>query len=75
MDNEILLNLSTKYETKPAHILLNWARQQNLNIIPRSKDTNHIIENFNFKNMNFSIDDILLLDSLDENYATHPQYL
>ena len=73
MDNCVLQDLSKKYNRTPAQILLKWGLQQNFNIIPRSSNSSHIEENIN---LNFDIldEDMYILNGLNEDYYTHPQY-
>jgi diketogulonate reductase-like aldo/keto reductase len=72
-DNLQLINVSNKYLKTPAQIMLKWAIQNNYNVIPRSGNPIHIKEDFD---LDFVIEpnDIELLNSLNSDYYTHPQY-
>lgn len=72
-DNDVLQEIAKKYLRTPAQIMLKWALQKEFYIIPRSSKFNHIAENI-VLDFNINDDDMLLLDSLDIGYTTHPQY-
>jgi len=73
-DNIILQEISKKYNKSIAQILLKWAVQKGYSVIPRTSQYDHLVENMS---LDFIIDtnDMDQLDKLDENFATHPQYL
>lgn len=73
MDNPTLLRISRIYDKTPAQILLKWGIQKGFNVIPRSSNSEHVIENINL-HFNIIEDDMNILDSLNEDYYTHPQY-
>lgn len=67
-DNEKLIEISKKYNTSVANIMLMWAVYYNYIIIPRTKEVDHMIENKVYKCI-LSKDDIEILNSLNENYC------
>lgn len=74
LDHPILVDMANKNRISPAQVLLQWSKQKGYTIIPRSQNQVHIVENFE-EVSDLSEEEMELLDTLDENYATHPQYL
>jgi diketogulonate reductase-like aldo/keto reductase len=73
-ENTTIQELSKKYDTTPASILLSWAKYKHFNVIPRTTNLQHLQDNIiNFVQLEH--DDISLLDKCDEGFATHPQYI
>jgi diketogulonate reductase-like aldo/keto reductase len=58
-----------------ATLLLKWALQNNLKIIPRSANRQHIFDNFNLGSELLSEEIMRRLDGLDCGFATHPQHI
>ena len=73
MNNPTLQRIACNYNKSPAQILLKWGIQKGYNVIPRSSNLEHINENI-MLDFNVSEEDIDLLDSLNCDYYTHPQY-
>ena len=73
MNNPTLQRISNNYNKSPAQILLKWGIQKGYNVIPRSSNPEHIKENI-MLDFNIEEEDINLLDSLNCDYYTHPQY-
>lgn len=73
MNDPTLVKISNKYNKTPAQILLKWGISKGYNVIPRSSNPLHIQENII---LDFDIieSDITILDNLNEEYYTHPQY-
>lgn len=68
-----LIDIGVKYSKTPAQIMLKWGIQHNYRVIPRSKNPQYIKEDFD---LDFIIEseDMDLLDGLNCDYYTHPQY-
>lgn len=72
--NDLVLQiLSNKYSKTPAQIMLRWGQQNGYYLIPRSSNSEHIIDDFNI-DFNISDEDMTILNSMNINYTTHPQY-
>lgn len=73
MYDPVIKDIANKYNKSPAQIMLIWGIQNGYNVIPRSCNPSHIKENYE---LNFSIsnDDIDILNKLNCDYYTHPQY-
>ena len=73
MDNLTLQRIAAYYNKSPAQILLKWGLQKGFNVIPRSSNPEHIKENITL-DFDISDEDINILDALNCDYYTHPQY-
>lgn len=74
MNNPVLNYYAQKYNSTCAQIMLQWGKQKQFVIIPRSKDESHIQENIS-SSFEISSEDMEELNQLDCQYATHPMYL
>lgn len=70
MDNSVINQLANKYHKSYAQIMLRWAFQQKVVIIPKSVNPKRIEENFNILDFNITDEDMDLLGSLDKNLRT-----
>lgn len=72
--NEMIVNIANKLNKTPQQVLLKWAIQQNIRVIPMSQNPDHIKDNFN---LDFEIpkDMIDNMSELNENYSHYPKYL
>jgi len=77
INDEIVVDVSKKYERTPAQVLLKWALQQGVGVIPKSTNDVHIT-------MNFQLDDFVIDDSdmarlsalnLDKHYCWDPSLI
>ena len=72
-----LLSMAKKYSKSPAQIILRWAIQQNIVVIPKSTDVNKIKENAQLYDFNIEKEDMEELNSLNENlrFCWNPEEL
>ena len=70
MDEPRLVSISEEISKTPAQVLIRWAMQKGLVVLPKSVNTNRIIENFAV--FDFEISDSLMkrLDDLNERFVT-----
>lgn len=61
-----LIKIAEKYSKSPAQILIRWALQHNLVVLPKSAHRERIIENASVFDFNISAEDMNFLDSFDE---------
>ncbi len=62
-----LIELADKYDKTPAQILIRWALQKNIVVIPKSSNPKRIEENADVFDFNISANDLNRLDNFDEN--------
>lgn len=74
LDDERLASIAKKYDKTPAQILLKWATQQGIVVIPKSGNPQRIRENFNLFDFEISDEDIKEMNQWDENarYGSDP---
>lgn len=58
--------LSKKYEKTPAQILLRWAIQKGISVIPKSTNKKRLAENFNVFDFEINESDQHCLDNVKE---------
>jgi len=77
MDNEIINQLADKYSKSYAQIMLRWAFQQNVIIIPKSVNSSRIKENINIFDFELTKTDMDLLKKQDKNLRTcwNPEFV
>lgn len=66
LDDELLLELSKKYNKTSSQIILNWHIQKGIYAIPKSETPSRIIENFNSQNFELSCEDIIKIDNMNK---------
>jgi len=73
LTDPIIQEISKNYNKTPAQIMLKWGIHNSYNVIPRSSNPAHIKENYD---LNFTINQkhLDLLNNLNCDYYTHPQY-
>ena len=70
LDNRTINELASTYNKTAANILLRWALQHDVVIIPKSRQTHRIRENANIFDFEISAQDMILIDQLDEGFKT-----
>ncbi len=68
LNDKTLLMIAEKNHKTSAQILIRWALQHDIVVIPKSANKDRIYENSDVFDFNISDDDIRTLDSLKENY-------
>lgn len=69
-----LESFSKENNISKAQSLLAWALSQNMIVLPRSSNPNHIKENFLSQKVVLTREQIDHFSVYDEGYTTHPQY-
>ena len=65
-----LAAVATKNKKSPAQIILRWALQKDIVVIPKSKSKERIVENTDIFDFKISEEDMKALDELNEDYRT-----
>lgn len=64
--NEVIINLSKKYNKTPAQIVLRWHFENGIIAIPKASTTKKILENIDIFDFCLSTEDLELITSLDD---------
>ncbi|CAF0883980.1 unnamed protein product [Brachionus calyciflorus] len=67
VDNETIKNIAKKHGKTSAQILLKWAVQQNISVIPKSSQVSHLRDNIDIFDFNLDEQDVDLINKLDRN--------
>ena len=70
LDQDIVCVLATKYAKTPAQIVLRWAVQKGICVIPKSSNPARISENLDLWSFELEPSETELLDSLNQNLHT-----
>ncbi len=68
LDHKTLVSLGEKYGKSPAQIMIRWALQHDIVVIPKSVHEKRIEENAQVFDFTISPDDMQQLDSLNQNF-------
>lgn len=66
-NNEIITKLANKYKKTSAQIILRWQIQAGYIVIPGSKNSEHIKENYNIFNFELSLEDMNEIYNINKN--------
>jgi len=72
LGNDTIRNIGEKYNKSPAQIILRWDIQHAVVTIPKSEQTEHIVENVDIFDFELTEEDMEKLDSLDEGKRFGP---
>jgi methylglyoxal/glyoxal reductase len=70
LKDEALVEIAEKYNKTTAQIILRWALQHNIVVIPKSVHKKRIIENSQLYDFNISNEDMDKLNSLNQDFRT-----
>jgi diketogulonate reductase-like aldo/keto reductase len=70
LDDPKLLEIAKKYKKTAAQILIRWALQRDVVVIPKSSNLARIRENADVFDFNIFPEDMIVLDSFHENLRT-----
>ena len=70
MDESRLVAISEELGKTPAQVLIRWAMQRGMVVLPKSVNENRIIENFTVFDFEMSDSIMKRLDDLDERFVT-----
>jgi diketogulonate reductase-like aldo/keto reductase len=68
--DETVAAISIHYDKTPAQIMLRWAVQHEVVVVPKSFHERRILENAAVFDFELSAEDMGVLDSLDEDFRT-----
>jgi len=72
--NELICDIGKKYNKTPEQVLLKWAIQKNIHVIPMSFNPEYIKSNID---LNFTIEPEFMeqMEKLDSGFSLYPKYL
>lgn len=72
VDEPLLINIGKKYQKSASQVTLRWHVQKDLIVIPKSVNPKRIAENRQIFDFELTQDEMLQIDSLNENFRTGP---
>lgn len=72
VDEPLLINIGKKYQKSASQVTLRWHVQKDLIVIPKSVNPKRIAENRQIFDFELTADEMLQIDSLNENFRTGP---
>ncbi len=69
LDDPKLKQIADKYSKSVPQIMIAWALQHNLIVLPKTSSIGHLQENWDAQNINLTDTDFAYLNSLNENYS------
>ena len=74
LDNQLLKGLASRYGKTPAQVVLRWALQKGVAIIPKSVHKERIVENSEIFDFQLTADEVKAIDTLNDDTRTgaHP---
>ena len=67
INESVFAELGKKYGKSPAQIILRWHTQMGFVVIPGSKNVNHIKDNLDILDFQFTVDEMAEIAKLDKN--------
>lgn len=72
VDEPLLINIGKKYQKSASQVTLRWHVQKDFIVIPKSVNPKRIAENRQIFDFELTADEMLQIDSLNENFRTGP---
>lgn len=66
IENEIIRPIAEKYGRTIPQVILRWLIQQDISVIPKTWEENHLKDNINILDFELNQEDIAIIDSLDK---------
>jgi len=73
VDEPLLINIGKKYQKSASQVTLRWHVQKDLIVIPKSVNPKRIAENRQIFDFELTEDEMLQIDSLNENFRNRPK--
>jgi len=67
LQHESIASIGTKHKKTPAQVLLRWATQRNIAVVPKSNDPKRLIENLNCSDFDLTEEDIKAISAMNQN--------
>ncbi|XP_005089972.1 glyoxal reductase [Aplysia californica] len=77
ISDPVVVDIAMKCEKSPAQILLRWAVQQDIGVLPKSTNPAHIVENMDIFSFSLSTEQLQALSNLDQqmHYCWDPVHI
>lgn len=66
VDNPIIRSLAEKYSRSPYQVVLRWLSQQDIIVIPKTWESNHLQENISLDDFCLTTEEMASIDALDQ---------
>jgi len=66
-DHPVIVPLAQKYNKTPAQVLLRWATQRGLAVIPKSTEAIRLVENLDSVSFDLTDDEVKSISALNKN--------
>jgi diketogulonate reductase-like aldo/keto reductase len=73
--NDEIIRIANIYKKSPQQILLKWALQKKIHVIPMSETLEFTRDNIRLFDFAIDNDYVKIMDNLNENYSLYPKYL
>lgn len=67
LKNDTITSIATKHNKSPAQIILRWATQRNIAVIPKSNNLERLQQNLHSADFNLTADDLKAISALNMN--------
>lgn len=67
LENDIIKSVAAKHQKTTAQVLLRWATQRGIAVIPKSNNQGRLAQNLDVTSFNLSSEDIASINKLDRN--------
>ncbi len=67
MDNDIIKGIAEKHKKTPAQVLLRWATQRNVAVIPKSNNPGRLAQNLDVTGWELGKEEVEKIGGLDRN--------
>ena len=70
-DDDVVQRLAEKYDRSPAQIVLKWATERDVVVLPKSSSPDHVRQNLALSDWDLDADDLAALDDRDRDYPVY----
>lgn len=74
MGDPAVAEIAKKHGKTPAQVMIRWALEHDVVVIPKSVKKHRIEENVDVFDFEFDVDDLKVMDSLNEDYRCNPDW-
>lgn len=67
LENESIVSIGRKYQKTPAQVILRWAIQNGVTVIPKAASENHLRQNIDLFDFELNEKELSLIDGYDQH--------